>query len=57
MKDICKWKIYDDGQFGIHDWVYKTSCGKDNIDADSDLVNGDYCSFCGKKKEFTKKLM
>ena len=52
MLEECVWNRYDDGQMGIHDWVYSTKCGRDNIDEDSGAVAGDYCPFCGRKKKF-----
>lgn len=52
MEDTCKWKLYDDGMMGIPDMEYRTECGREHIDADSDIVHGDYCSFCGKRKKF-----
>ena len=47
--DTCKWIHFDDGQMGIEDWEYNTECGRYNVDVKQ--AAGDYCQFCGKKKE------
>ena len=42
----CEWKHMDMGCFGLHDYVYKTSC---NEEFDSSKINrSNFCPKCGK---------
>ena len=50
IENACKWKLFDVGSMGVHDFEYMTECGKSYNS--TKLSPGNYCQNCGRKVIF-----